>query len=149
MRPAGGFSLIEVLVVVALAAVAIGLLALVFGQGLQGRQLRAATQEVAAQLRFARAQALTSGRPQVFTLDTETRRWRSAGRRQGSLPAAVEVEMVTARQELLAPKVASIRFFPDGSATGGGVTLRRGRAEWRVSVDWLTGRVQARRGEER
>lgn len=145
---ARGFSLIEVLVVVALFAIATGLLAITVGGGLKGRQLRAGAQEVASQLKYTRAQALVSGQPQLFTLDVETRRWRAADRNEGQLPKSLSVEMVTARQEMTAPKIASIRFFPDGSATGGGVTLSSGQAQWRVMVDWLTGRVRVERGGE-
>lgn len=147
MPPTRGFSLIEVLVVVALFAVATGVLSLTLGGGLKGRQLRAAAQEVASQLNYVRAQALVSGQTQVFTLDTETRRWQAAGKKQGELPKAISVEVITARQEMLTPTAASIRFFPDGSATGGGVTMISGTAQWRVSVDWLTGRVRTERGE--
>ena len=35
----------------------------------------------------------------------------------------------------------SIRFFPDGSSTGGHISLIEGKTEYRVNVDWLTGRI--------
>ena len=34
-----------------------------------------------------------------------------------------------------------IRFFPDGSATGGRVRLARDNRQYVVVVDWLTGSV--------
>jgi general secretion pathway protein H len=37
--------------------------------------------------------------------------------------------------------IARIRFFPDGSSTGGRITLRSGRREWHVNVSWLTGAI--------
>ncbi|MEX2616564.1 MAG: hypothetical protein WD767_10745 [Alphaproteobacteria bacterium] len=57
----------------------------------------------------------------------------------------------TAQQEAVTGRLGAIRFYPDGSATGGHLTLARmaggdnvaattGPAI-RVSVDWLTGRV--------
>ena len=36
----------------------------------------------------------------------------------------------------------AIRFFPDGSSTGGRVTLMVGERSYAVDVDWLTGRVR-------
>lgn len=146
-RPRRGFSLLEILVVVGLFALATGLMAFVLGGGYQGRQLRQAAQEVALALKFTRGQALASGQAQLFTLDVQTRQWDAAGKRHGQLPDPIQVEVVTARQEQVAPEVARIRFFPDGSATGGGVTVSRGRAQWRVAVDWVTGRVRMLRGE--
>jgi general secretion pathway protein H len=35
-----------------------------------------------------------------------------------------------------------IRFFPDGSSTGGRITLRAGQRQWHVNVSWLTGEVR-------
>lgn len=147
-RPGRGFSLIEILMVVALFALAAGLMGYVLGSGFQGRQLRQAAQEVALALKFTRGQALASGQAQLFTLDVHNRQWDAAGKRHGQLPEPIQVEVVTARQEQVAPQVARIRFFADGSATGGGVTVSRGRAQWRVAVDWVTGRVRMRRGED-
>jgi general secretion pathway protein H len=37
--------------------------------------------------------------------------------------------------------IARIRFFPDGSSTGGRITLRSGQREWHVNVSWLTGAI--------
>jgi general secretion pathway protein H len=41
----------------------------------------------------------------------------------------------------LGPSVGSIRFFPDGSSTGGGVLLESDQAGYDVLVDWLTGGI--------
>jgi general secretion pathway protein H len=35
----------------------------------------------------------------------------------------------------------SIRFFPDGSSTGGRVMIAAGNEKLSVDVNWLTGRV--------
>jgi general secretion pathway protein H len=35
----------------------------------------------------------------------------------------------------------AIRFYPDGSSTGGRITVTFGRTQYLVDVDWLTGRV--------
>ena len=39
------------------------------------------------------------------------------------------------------PAIGDIRFQPDGSSTGGRITLADGRRRMAVGVDWLTGRV--------
>lgn len=147
MKSARGLSLVELLLVVALIAVLAGLAAAVIGQALPGQQLRAAARDVAGQLRFTRAQAIATGRPQVFELDVIGKRWKAAGRREGELPGEIELIAITAREEQPAREVAVVRFFPDGAATGGRVVLRRGNAAWRVDVGWLTGEVTLSRGE--
>ena len=34
-----------------------------------------------------------------------------------------------------------IRFFPDGTSTGGGIEIVRKNRRFLITVDWLTGRV--------
>lgn len=144
---ARGFTLVELVVVVALVATAMALAATVFSAGLPGQQLRGATLELAAQLRYTRAQALVTGLPQQFQLDTRTREWQAPNRHQGRLPAKIDVVATVAREEQPAPQIAAIRFFPEGAATGGRIVLKRGSAVWRIDVDWLTGEVAVARGE--
>ena len=143
-----GFSLIELMVVIALVAGATALVAGLLNAGLPGQQLRGAARELAAQLRCARAQAIVTGEPQVFTLDAGTREWKAPRGRHGELPAKIEVVAVGARDAQAGGNVASYRFFPDGASTGGHVRLRRGDVEWRVDVAWLTGEVSLARGGE-
>ncbi len=142
-----GFSLIELTVVMVLFATLAGIGAMVIGQALPGQQLRGAARDVAGQLRFTRAQAIATGQPQTFTMDVIGKRWRAAGQRDGSLPEGVDLIATTAREEQPASQTASVRFFPDGAATGGRFVFKRGNAAWRVDVAWLTGEVTLSRGE--
>lgn len=140
-----GFTLFELLVVLAV----IGLVLAAFpGFVLRDNdrvELQAAARELAAGLREARSEALVSNREQAFALDVESRRFRVArGRPLRQLDPDLEVSFVTARSTLLAPSAGSIRFFPDGSSTGGRIALGRGSLEAAVTVDWLTGQVDVR-----
>jgi len=149
-----GFTLVEALVVAGLLALAFGLLAGALGGAMPGQQLREATGRLAAEMRATRARAVATGVDQRFEVDTATREWRSGpsesaeSRRSGRLPDALSVVATVAREEQPGPGVAAIRFFADGSSTGGRVVLRRGEAAWRVDVAWLTGAVRIERGED-
>ena len=142
---ARGFTLIELVVVVALIATAMALAATVFSAGLPGAQLRGATRELAAQLRYTRAQALATGEPQRFLLDTRSRYWQAPNHHRGHVPDKIGIVATVASDERPSPEVAAIRFFPDGAATGGRIVLKRDSAAWQVDVDWLTGEVRASR----
>src|SRR5690606_489939 len=65
-RTVPGFTLLEVVLVLAIVALASLLAAAAIGGGADGMRLRSAAKEVAAQLRFTRAQALATGEPQRF-----------------------------------------------------------------------------------
>ena len=38
-------------------------------------------------------------------------------------------------------RVGGVRFYPDGSSTGGRVLISRGGHGYQVGVTWLTGRI--------
>ena len=145
MQSRRGFSLVELLVVVGLVAAALAIGASVMRAGLPGLQLRSAARELAAQLRYTRAQAIVTGKSQTFTLDAQTREWKAPGRRHGQLPREIRIVGTGARVEQQAPDEVAIRFFPEGAATGGRIVLKRDSAAWQVDVEWLTGEVKLTR----
>jgi general secretion pathway protein H len=147
MRGHRGFSLLELIVVIVLIASVTALAAGVMTRGLAGQQLRNAGRELAAQLRYTRAQAIVTGKPAVFTLDARTRQWQGPNRRHGQVPKEIQIVATGARIEQTEPDQAVIRFFPEGAATGGRIVLSRERASWQIDVEWLTGEVTVKRGQ--
>lgn len=136
----GGFTLIEMLAVIALIAIAVTVTAV----SLHGRgrgQLDAAAQQVAAGLRDARTRAMATSRPQAFTLDLRDHSFAAPGREPRHLPAAAAVQVTSAAEDATQTGVARIRFFPDGSSSGGRVVLSAPHYSVLVAVDWLTGAV--------
>jgi len=138
---APGFTLLEVLVVLLIIAMATTLAAMVFSGGLDGMRLRASSKEIAAQLRYTRTQAIATGMPQRFTIDPRSHRWQAAGDRQGGIPRSLGVEFTGAREAQPRAGEGGFLFFPDGASTGGRVQLSVKRAAWHVDVSWLTGEV--------
>jgi len=142
----GGFSLLEMLLVVAIFAIASVLAAAVVRGSSPGIQLRAQAKEIAAQLRYTRAHAIATGQAQRFTLDPRAHAWTAPGDRDGEIPDSMDVSFIGAREVQPREGEGAIVFFPDGASTGGRVRLRIRRAAWHVDVAWLTGEVRVRRG---
>lgn len=139
-----GFTLLELLVALAIAAL---LFAFVLPTGSRQRehaQLANAARAMAAGLRVTRIQAINAGRSAVFAIDVAHALYRPAGSGPRSLPPGVQVALLTQRTETRNAAVGDIRFFPDGSSTGGGVTLIRDGDRFDVLVNWLTGGVSIR-----
>lgn len=136
------FSLLELLVVLAILALASTIMIPAF-TGSSGAELKAAASELASGLRYARSQALTHGDAVTLRLDVNGRRFEVSGSDVWrDLPSSVDLSLYTARTELLDGNTAAIRFFPDGSSTGGRITVTGSNGQARyVDVDWLTGRV--------
>jgi general secretion pathway protein H len=138
---ATGFTLLEMLVVIVLIGIAAAAVAVSASQGLAAARVRAAGTDLAAALRYTRAQAIVHARPEVFTLDVDGRSYQVPGRPSKTLPEGMRLAVTSAAEDQSGTRLARIRFFPDGSSTGGRVTLRRGAREWHVNVAWLTGAV--------
>jgi general secretion pathway protein H len=58
-----------------------------------------------------------------------------------TLPKNIDLKLFTAQTEVENEHRGSIRFYPDGSSTGGRITVSSGERKYLVDVDWLTGRV--------
>ena len=145
LRKPQGVSLLEMLLVVALIAIAGMLAAMVLTGGLDGMRLRSSSKEIAAQLRYARAQAIATGEPQRFVIDPARHHWQGPNQRQGSIPSSLGVAFTGAREAQARAGEGGILFFPDGASTGGRVQLSAKKATWRIDVAWLTGEVRLAR----
>lgn len=149
LRRARGFTLVEIVVVVMLIGLTLTLVSVSVGQGLSGAKVRAASRDLAAALRYTRTQAIVRRQEQVLTLDVNARAYEVPGRKRVELPKQMEMKLLTAASEQVGEGVGRIRFFPDGSSTGGHIELNRERAVWGIDVAWLTGEVTLRDGEAR
>jgi general secretion pathway protein H len=136
-----GFTLFELLVVIAV----IGLIvALVPGFMLRSQprlDVSVAAHAIADGLRRTRSDAVLLNRPQVFALDVDEHLFRAGDATPVQIDRGIALSFLTARSALLSERVGQIRYFPDGSSTGGRISLAR--AGWRADVrsDWLTGLV--------
>lgn len=146
-RAAQGFTLIEVLVVTMLiAAISVVVLGMMTG-GMDGVRLRAATKEIAAELRHARAQAIATGTVQRFVIVPDARTWQGAKAHHGTLPKQLDVTFLGVREVQARRGEGVILFFEDGASTGGRIQLRVKKAVMNVDVAWLTGEIGIHRGE--
>ena len=143
-RPAG-FTLLEVLLVMALIAAASVLAALTVSGGFESMRLRSSAKEIAANLRYARAQAISTGRPQSFAIDPRAHVWQGANGRKGEIPKKLGIVFTGAREVQPRDGIGAIMFFADGASTGGRVQVNSRGAAWNVDVAWLTGEVSLHR----
>lgn len=138
-----GFTLIEVMVVLLLLGMTYALVPPMFDIGGSTAELKAGARQVAAGLRKARSRAITGREESTLTLDVEARNFRLSGdAATRSLPRQAEISVFTAQGEVVDAHTAAIRFYPDGSSTGGRVSLAMGERKFLVDVDWLTGQVE-------
>ena len=139
--PAAGFTLIEMIVVLAVLGVVLASVAGYKPPWSKGLALEATAAELAGQLRLARSEAITRNEGVALELDLVGRRYRIDNAAPRQLPVGMDMELLTVAGERHAPTVGGIRFHPDGSSSGGRIVLAEGSRRMAVGVDWLTGRV--------
>lgn len=138
----GGFTLVELLMVLAIAGLMMSLTPPLISAVMPGVELKAAARRTAGALRITRERAISSGQDQAWVVNIEDNRYQIADtKRDGRLPAGIRLQLVAAEQEMRSDNQGGIRFFPDGSSTGGRLVLSRGDSGYQVGVNWLTGRI--------
>lgn len=143
LRRDHGYTLIELLVVLTIMAGLFAVVPPLFTSASSANEMRAIAREMTTALRQARSNAVAARAPTEFVLDLEQRRYQLAGRPPVQLPTDVELTLITGESELRGKGRGAIRFFADGSSTGGRITLSNRAAVRQLDVAWLTGRVAA------
>jgi general secretion pathway protein H len=136
-----GFTLLEVMIVMVLIGVImVLLLASPLGRTSAG-DLKASARMLASGLRQAQTTAISTRRDSLLTLDVEAREFRVDEGERRHVADSVELKLFTAQSEVTNERIGAIRFYPDGSSTGGRITVASGERKYLVDVDWITGRV--------
>jgi general secretion pathway protein H len=137
-----GFTLLELIVVLFIVVLGFSVVGINLSSGNDATELKVAARDIVSALRFARGQALISHQETTVTLDLAENTYTVSGRdKVYSLAKAIDVTVVTAQNEI-AEGLASIRFFADGSSTGGRITLERGHTSLDCDINWLTGQIE-------
>jgi general secretion pathway protein H len=140
-RRDAGFTLLEILITLAILSFALVLIVGFKPPWSSALGLRGTAGELAAGLRAARSEAIVGNRPVVFELDLPGHRYRVGAGPVRQLPAGLKLALLTVSGEQRDAARGDIRFNPDGSSTGGRITIADGTHSLAVGVDWLNGRV--------
>jgi general secretion pathway protein H len=140
-----GFTLIEILVVLAILAAATAIAVPMFRVPGAASEIRRSVLVLANDLRLARAAALKSNAITFVDFDLGAGRYRAASAgADRALPAGVRLTVVTPVEEQTGPASGRVRFRADGSSSGATLTVAGDGAVARVDVDSFTGGVHVR-----
>jgi general secretion pathway protein H len=126
-----GFTLIEALVVVAIAALISGLAFPRMQSLIGGQEFRMASSAVTLAVRETRAAAIRSGEPARFQIARDAAGYSVNGRAAQMLPRAVALKSSS----------GPLVFYPDGTSNGGALTLSAQGREQRYIVFPTTGLI--------
>lgn len=144
--PRGGFTLIEVVVVLLIIGIGVTLAVPMVEAGFDSREVRRAARQIASSMHHCRVEALARSEPQALMIDAERNRIATTDwARWAVLTERAVIERVEGGRPLGDGSV-QVLFFPNGSTSGASVVVvnrrDRTRDRLRVSIDPLIGTVR-------
>jgi general secretion pathway protein H len=138
-----GFTLLELIVVLFIVVLGFSVIGVNLSSGNDSTALKVAARDIVSALRFARGQALLSHQETTLDLDLANNTYTVSNRgKVYPLRKTIAVSLVTAQSELTGDGVGAVRFFADGSSTGGRIKLKQGNTTWQIDINWLTGQIE-------
>ncbi|SJM95748.1 General secretion pathway protein H [Crenothrix polyspora] len=139
-----GFTLLELIVVLVIMVLGFSAISMNLSSGNDSTELKATARDIASALRGAKGLATVSHKETTLTIDFAENSYVVSGHDKiYEIPQDIDTTMRTGQKELAeANGQGSIRFFPDGSSSGGWIKLERGKLAWRINVNWLTGHIE-------
>ena len=135
-----GYTLIELVVVLAVVAIAAAVVGPAVGRTVDGVRARAEVAAFAAFLRGAREQAVTRQHAYEVVLDAQPRALQL--RRAGAEPGAVQARRSFSAGLRIEGAVAAVTFWPHGMSSGARFVIEApGPRRYLITVDALTGHV--------
>lgn len=138
-----GFTLFEILVVFIIFALILTIVPPFLPNVIAGSQTKTAARELAANLKKTRSLAITRQQEITLNLDVKNKTFTLDKKKKSlTIPDTSSLSIITARSEQLSETEGRIRFFPDGSSTGGQIKLAYKKKEYLIDINWLTGNIK-------
>jgi general secretion pathway protein H len=135
-----GFTLLEIICVVAIVAALAAVALPRLSQGTSRPRLEAYAIEVASLLKADRIAAIKGHAPIATSVSAATRSIRSGSTgRVVTVPDDVAFQATLPQRCNQRPALATIDFFTSGMSCGGAIALTRAGVGYQVRVNWLTG----------
>jgi len=130
------------MVVLAILGLTVVLAMPLLQRAMPGVELQSAARTVAATLRAARGLAIGGNDDVAVVIDVNAHTIGIEGRAaMEQLNPRLGLSLYSAGEERVGEDTGRIRFYPDGTSTGGRVRLAWNERTYNVTVDWISGRV--------
>ncbi len=139
-RGNAGYTLLELLVALAIIAMAVTAVPAIYEQVIPNYRVRQFANDFAYHLRSLREAARSEGIMKQINFDALPMQ---LAPNNGSIPEDTEIEFQPSSL-WNSEGVRSLRFYPNGSSNGGEITVIRRNLRVKVVVDWVSGAIQVK-----
>lgn len=135
-----GFTLLELLVVMAVIGIVLSVLPVLLTGRFDGDDIASVADQLIADLRLARNKAVTSNQPASLVIDNTRDGYvlLPSGQRR-DLPDGIRLVLTS----MSGRDDESVRFFPDGTSTGARLHVELGNDRFPIDISWPTGRIRS------
>jgi general secretion pathway protein H len=133
---AAGFTLVELLAVLTILAIAVTAFSFNGGRSLDTAKFRALMVKTSAEISAGRSAAISGMTEKIFRIDLKRRRLGNV-----ELPPGVDLTATVAESERYEDGTVGIRFYPAGTSSGGTLAFTFHNKVYEIRVNWLTGNV--------
>ncbi len=137
----GGFTLLEVMLVLFLITLILGLATPFFAGRLPAARLDATAREIAAAMRHARTMARADSERKAFIVDLDARQYGIDGLGLRDVPPEIEIRVIDPLAGEAVQGRRHIRFYASGASEGGAIRLTSGKRKLVVETDPVIGAV--------
>jgi len=142
-----GFTLLEMIVVIAILAMATLAAPVLYTQLVPSFQLRQHAYDIAYVARALREEARLQSKTTGLVVDEAKNSVRATGSATKVPVVDISGEVTVAYApafEDMEVTTGTIYFYPTGASTGGTITLSRGNLDVAIKVDWVSGAVEVK-----
>jgi general secretion pathway protein H len=144
MKKAGGFTLIELTVVIFLMGLMVGLSTVFFGNSLPSARLGAASRDMSATIRQARTLAQLHGVSEAVLVNLDTKRYGIEGRAARSIPSDIGIRVIDPLLGEVQGGTYRILFEATGGMEGATIDLWNRKKLIRIATDPIVGTITLR-----
>jgi prepilin-type N-terminal cleavage/methylation domain-containing protein len=138
-RTEGGFTLLELIVVLFLITLIAGLSTAFLGNALPAGKFNSTVRGIATTIRHARALAQTKGEEQTVVIDLDSKKYGIEGRGEKDLAPGTEIMIIDPFSNEINEGVYRFVFPAFGGSEGGTIVLNDQKRKARIDIDPVTG----------
>lgn len=136
-----GFTLIEIMIVLALVALIFGLTTAFFAGTLSKTKVRSSIRDMKTAFRYARSLARSTGTTKVLSIDLDGNRYWIKGRKKAYVPGDIKISVEDPYLGEVRSGIYRIFFYPTGNSPGATITFTRGEKRRSIFLDPIAGSV--------